>query len=169
MKRKNKHETHIRSRKTLHSLALILFLAAIDQVTKILVINHFKDSLFYKHLKISSFLNLIEGFNKGMAFGLFNSATYANFIFIATTIAICIFMFVLLQRSRKNIDFICYSLIIGGAFGNLVDRFKYNAVYDFIDFHIKDWHWYTFNLADSFISVGAVLFIISMFRFKSDA
>ena len=104
-------------------------------------------------------LNLV--FNTGIGFGLFslNTGIYYNMLSILIFLIILVLIY-LMFKSKKS-EKIFLSFIIGGAVGNLYDRIIYKAVPDFIDFHIKDFHWFTFNIADIFISLGIILMILN--------
>lgn len=116
-----------------------------------------------KYLFINNYLNLNLVFNTGIGFGLFslNAGIYYNMLSILIFLIILILIYLMFQS--KNIEKIFFSLIIGGAIGNLYDRIVYKAVPDFIDFHIKEFHWFSFNIADIFISLGIIFMIINEF------
>ena len=113
-----------------------------------------------KYLFINNYLNLNLVFNTGIGFGLFslNAGLYYNILSILIFVIIMV-LFYLMFKSKTS-EKIFFSFIIGGAIGNLYDRIIYKAVPDFIDFHIKDFHWFTFNIADIFISLGIILMIL---------
>ena len=137
-------------------VALIYFL---DRLSKIYVIQLDKNNLG-SDIFNSAYLNIVLIWNKGIAFGLlsFNETYLYNII---STI-ILIIIIVLLVMSSKSQGLKRYSLlmIIGGALGNLYDRIYFNAVPDFIDFHIGQFHWFVFNVADIFITFGIIIMII---------
>jgi signal peptidase II len=137
-------------------VALIYFL---DRLSKIYVIQLDKNNLG-SDIFNSAYLNIVLIWNKGIAFGLlsFNESYLYNII----SLIIVIIIIVLVIMSLKSRGFKRYSLlmIVGGALGNLHDRFFFNAVPDFIDFHIENFHWFIFNVADIFISVGVISMII---------
>ena len=137
-------------------VALIYFL---DRLSKIYIIQLDKNNLG-SDIFNSAYLNIVLIWNKGIAFGLlsFNETYLYNII---STI-ILIIIIVLLVMSSKNQGLKRYSLlmIIGGALGNLYDRIYFNAVPDFIDFHIGQFHWFVFNVADIFITFGIIIMII---------
>lgn len=85
---------------------------------------------------------------------------------ITTTIGLVIFFLIYLTVKSKNIDKILFSLILGGAIGNFYDRLVYFAVPDFIDIHYNNFHWFTFNIADIFISIGIIMIVLKDFLFK---
>ncbi|WP_297390716.1 signal peptidase II [Acidiferrobacter sp.] len=112
---------------------------------------------------VTSFLNLVLVYNRGAAFGfLSNASGWQNAFFIAVAVAIVAGIVIFLVRGgrRDRLTVVALMLVLGGAAGNLADRVRLGEVVDFIDFHIGSWHWYTFNLADSAITVGAVLLAI---------
>ena len=137
-------------------VALIYFL---DRLSKIYVIQLDKNNLG-SDIFNSAYLNIVLIWNKGIAFGLLSFNDYYLYNIISLIIAIIII--VLIIMSLKNQGFKRYSLlmIVGGALGNLHDRIFFSAVPDFIDFHIGNFHWFIFNLADIFISLGVFFMIL---------
>ena len=139
-------------------VALIYFL---DRLSKIYVIQLDKNNLG-SDIFNSAYLNIVLIWNKGIAFGLlsFNESYLYNII----SLIIAIIIIVLVIMSLKNQGFKRYSLlmIVGGALGNLHDRFFFNAVPDFIDFHIGNFHWFIFNVSDIFITLGVISMILSL-------
>ena len=137
-------------------VALIYFL---DRLSKIYVIQLDKNNLGLDIFN-SAYLNIVLIWNKGIAFGLlsFNESYLYNII----SLIIAIIIIVLVIMSLKNQGFKRYSLlmIVGGALGNLHDRIFFNAVPDFIDFHIGNFHWFIFNVSDIFITLGVISMII---------
>ena len=137
-------------------VALIYFL---DRLTKIFIIQLDKNNLG-SEIFSSAYLDIVLIWNKGIAFGLF-SFNESHFYHILTLL-ISIIIIVLLIMSLKSEGFKKYSLlmIVGGALGNLHDRIFFNAVPDFIDFHIENFHWFIFNVSDIFITMGVILMIV---------
>ena len=137
-------------------VALIYFL---DRLSKIYVIQLDKNNLG-SDIFNSTYLNIVLIWNKGIAFGLlsFNESYLYNII----SFVILIIIIVLVIMSFKSNGFKRYSLlmIVGGALGNLHDRIFFNAVPDFIDFHIGNFHWFIFNVSDIFITFGVICMII---------
>ena len=137
------------------SLLTIFFL---DRVTKLYVI-HIHNINNNSEIFFSKFLNIHLIWNEGVAFGLlsFNEELFYNIL----TCVIAIICLVIIFEIKKNRSFKKYSLVmvLGGAFGNLFDRLIYNAVPDFIDFHVGNFHWFIFNVADVFISLGIIFLI----------
>ena len=137
-------------------VALIYFL---DRLTKIYVIQLDKNNLG-SDIFNSAYLNIILIWNKGIAFGLFsfNESHLYNIL----SLIISIIVVILVIMSLKSHGFKRYSLlmIVGGALGNLHDRIFFNAVPDFIDFHVGNFHWFIFNVSDIFITLGVISMII---------
>ena len=137
-------------------VALIYFL---DRLSKIYVIQLDKNNLG-SDIFNSAYLNIVLIWNKGIAFGLLSFSE--SYLYNIISLIIAIIIIVLVIMSLKSEGFKRYSLlmIVGGALGNLHDRYFFNAVPDFIDFHIGNFHWFIFNVADIFISVGVISMII---------
>ena len=150
----------------IYSLISILLIFAIDRFSKVYVINLIEKS--QSELFINDYLNITLNWNRGIAFGLlsFNATTLYHLISILI-LTIIIYLIYLMVKS-DSLGKILFALIIGGAAGNLFDRFTYFAVADFIDFHIESYHWFTFNLADIFISIGIFLMIIKELFYKQN-
>jgi len=144
------------------NLSLILLFFLLDRISKIYVI-HLDKKLLGSEIFSSKFLNIHLFWNEGIAFGLFsfNDDFFYNILtfFIITIILLIIFLII------KSDGFKKYSLlmILGGAIGNVFDRIFYKAVPDFIDFYVGDFHWFIFNVADVFITLGVILMIILEF------
>ena len=152
-------------------ILFIFLFAAFDQITKLLVIYYFEIDverlnstiIFY----INEYLNFYIIWNKGFAFGLFqNDIDLVNNIYMVLILTIIIILFIYALQINRKIYYFSFSLIIGGAIGNLIDRFSYNAVLDFIDLHYNNYHWYVFNIADITITTGCILTIILELFFK---
>ena len=138
---------------------LILFLIFIlDRFSKIYVI-YLSEKNNYSQIFSSKFLDIHLIWNEGIAFGLLSFSETYFYNLISTIIAIIIFILFLMIIRSKGIKKLLLISILGGAIGNFYDRMVYKAVPDFIDFHINDFHWFIFNIADIFISIG-VFFVI---------
>ena len=139
------------------NLILILLIFFLDRFSKIKII---KSQSNLNNLFINDYLNFDLVWNTGIGFGLFNLE--ANIFYHLVSLFIFLVILILLIFAfRGNVyEKFLYSMIIGGALGNLYDRITYFAVPDFIDFHIDNYHWFTFNIADIFITIG-VIFLIS--------
>ncbi len=145
------------------SLFILLFVIGLDQYTKILTVSNFA---LYESLEIiPGFFSLTYLTNKGAAFGFLagvDSAWRHYFFLILASIAL-VLLLVAWFRLRKEHRFYgpALALIAGGAIGNVIDRVRFGAVVDFLDFYVAGHHWPAFNVADSAILVGVVLFLLS--------
>ena len=148
------------------NLFTILLIFLLDRISKIYVIHQDKN-FPGSEIFSSKFLNISLIWNEGIAFGLFSfdESHFYNFLTILiTTITVIIFFMILKNSGFKKYSFL---MIFGGALGNLYDRIFFNAVPDFIDFHIGNFHWFIFNVADIFISLGVLILIaLEFFRKK---
>ena len=145
---------------------IIPILVLIDQITKRWALkNIFEKDLI---IEINQYLNFVSVWNKGISFGLLSNFENINFFMIILTGIILIFIFFwMIKATNLNLS-ISLSLIISGAIGNLIDRFNHKAVVDFIDIHINAYHWPAFNLADSYITIGAFLYIFVIFTSQNN-
>ena len=140
------------------SSTIVFFIFFLDRISKSYVIN--LDKLNYSsELYKSKFLNINLIWNEGIAFGLlsFDQGNLYNLISLLIAIIIVIVSFMIIKNN--NIKRYPLLMIFGGAIGNLYDRITFKAVPDFIDFHIGEFHWFIFNVADIFISVGVIFMI----------
>lgn len=150
-------------------LLLVLALLSVDQLTKIIIIR--STGFYTTRSIIPGFFNLSHVRNKGAIFGFF-SQSGSSFVYILLTLAslaalgLVVYYFFKTPPSEKLLN-ISLSLILAGALGNLVDRVFRGYVVDFLDFYIRRWHWPSFNVADSCISMGAVLLICVFFLRRS--
>ena len=144
------------------NLSFILLIFLFDRISKIYVI-YLDNKLLGSEIFSSNFLNINLIWNEGIAFGLFsfNDKIFYTILSIIIIIIILIIFFMII----KSDGFKKYSLlmILGGALGNVFDRLYYKAVPDFIDFHVGDFHWFIFNFADVFISLGVFFMILLEF------
>ena len=151
--------------KNLFCLIIILSAFSFDRITKLKII---KIQIDDRSLFINEYVNLDLVWNTGIGFGLLSSNNNIVYNLISAPIlAVIIFLFYLIIRS-KMIDKILLSLILGGALGNVYDRLTYFAVPDFIDIHYKNFHWFTFNIADIFITIGILVFIMKDLFLKDE-
>ena len=144
---------------------IVILIFILDRFSKVYILNLVETNNLVD-LYVAPFLNLYLIWNKGIAFGLFSFEQNSFYNFI--TILIIIINLVILIMIMKSNDIKAYFLlfILGGSSGNLFDRMYYSAVPDFIDFHINDFHWFNFNVADVFISAGVICLIIAEFIFN---
>ena len=140
-------------KKHLVDLSIIFFIFLIDRVSKLLIINS-PETYEQYGISVTSFLNFNLIWNEGIAFGLFSfdEKLYYNFL----TIFICLITVVIIWLMFRSSGFekLSYIMIIGGSFGNVFDRIFYSAVPDFIDIHFNNFHWFIFNVADIFVTLG---------------
>ena len=146
----------------------IFFVFFLDRVSKILILNlvELDGNL---NIYINSFLNLVLVWNDGIGFGLFSSESSLFYnLFTALIILINLIIIYLIISSNSLRSFL-FSLILGGSLGNLFDRFYYAAVPDFIDLNYNNFHWFIFNVADIFISLGVIcLIFVELFSNKEE-
>tara|TARA_Y100000022_G_C13110931_1_gene311205 strand:+ start:208 stop:708 length:501 start_codon:yes stop_codon:yes gene_type:complete len=141
------------------SLLVPFFIFTLDRISKIYVINLSKNS-FDVELFSSKFLNITLIWNEGIAFGLFSSSNEYLYNFL-TIFIVLIAIIILIMSIRENSSQKYFLLLVfGGALGNLYDRIFFKAVPDFIDLHVGNFHWFTFNIADIFISFGLLMLIL---------
>ena len=126
-----------------------------DQLTKILILYTLtKDQIIH----VLSFFNLVLVFNTGVSFGMFQSNGMLGFwLLILIAFSLCVWLCCLIAQTNDQLENMSYSLIIGGALGNVLDRFLYGGVVDFLQFYIGKYYWPSFNIADSAIVVGVAL------------
>ena len=145
--------------KFLINLFIVLSIFTLDRLSKIYVI-YLDNANLTSEIYSSKFLNIHLILNEGIAFGLFSFNK--NNIYILLTFFILLIILIIFYMAIKSDGLKKYSLlmILGGALGNVFDRIYYKAVPDFIDFHIQDYHWFIFNVADIFITLGVIFMII---------
>ena len=144
------------------NLFLILLIFLLDRISKIYVINLDK-KFFGSEIFSSKYLNISLIWNEGIAFGLL-SFDQDNLYNLLTFLIILIIFFIIVMILKSS-GFKKYALllILGGALGNIFDRLMYKAVPDFIDFHVGDFHWFIFNVADIFVTLGVIFMILLEF------
>ena len=133
-----------------------------DQLTKWVVLANFAHG---ERRVITEFLNLVLVYNKGAAFSMFADAPgwQTPLLIVFALAAAGIVSYLIVRNPGKRLLCLGLALILGGALGNVIDRVRYGHVVDFLDFHAMGWHWPAFNVADSGITVGAVLLILDGF------
>ncbi len=147
------------------NLIIIISIFILDRVTKLYVIYLDKINSG-SEIYLSKYLNIYLIWNEGIAFGLFSfdEKNLYNYLTIFILIIVVFILFWIIKS--KGIQKYALSMISGGALGNLFDRILYRAVPDFIDLHINNFHWFIFNIADIFITIGVFLMILSEFTIK---
>lgn len=153
----------LRSNNGLNKGALIALISSlivlIDYITKKAIVSRV---MLYERINVLPFLNIVHIENKGAAFSLLSNLDNNYFIAISI-IAVCGIIFYLSQLP-KGLELFSLSVILGGAIGNLVDRLRAGKVIDFIDIFVGGWHWPAFNIADSALTVGIMLFLLANVR-----
>ena len=141
------------------NLVIIVVVFIFDRATKLYILK-LAEVEASVDIYITSYLNLFLIWNKGIAFGLFSidASIIYNFITILIGLIIIIILFMMLKNN--NIQCYFFALIVGGALGNFYDRIVYTAVPDFIDLHFYGFHWFVFNVADIFITIGVFCLIL---------
>ena len=145
------------------SIFIIFSVFILDRATKMAIIKH---QLNNQSLFVNDYLNFELVWNTGISFGLFSQNANIYYHLITLLIFFVIIFLIYLMSTVVSLERIFFSLILGGAIGNVYDRLIYFAVPDFIDFHINNFHWFTFNIADIFITMGITLIIINDLMFK---
>ena len=145
----------------------VLILFCIDRFSKVYVIE-LVEKTNVSEIYLTPFLNSYLVWNSGIAFGLFsfsNEFTYNLFTALIVLINLIIIYLIVVTKDFRKYFFL---LILGGSFGNLFDRLYYRSVPDFIDFHIGNFHWFIFNIADIFITVGVICLILAELMYKKE-
>lgn len=139
------------------ALPLMGFIVLTDQITKYAIVSN----AAHLPLTITSFFDLVLTWNRGISFGILNNHSDLAFWLInGMVIGIIAYIIYLLSKETKLLMSLSFGCILGGAFGNLIDRLFRGGVVDFLDFHLGDLHWPAFNVADSFVVLGVGLFLV---------
>lgn len=157
--------TLVIQKNNLISFFIVVVVFLFDRISKIKIINHQVEN---NSIYINDFINFDLIWNTGIGFGLLSSSTNFFYNTITVVIGFVILFIVYLIMKLKLIDKILFSLVLGGALGNFYDRLIYFAVPDFIDFHYQSFHWFTFNIADIFISIGIIIILSKDLFFNND-
>ena len=150
----------------IYSFAIIAVVFILDRLSKMYVVELIQQK--GGEVFLYDFLNLTLNWNTGIAFGLLSSSANLLYHSVSALILLIIIYLIYLMVISDNFQKIIISLIIGGALGNLYDRLNYFAVPDFIDFHLHNFHWFTFNVADIFISAGIIVMLLKEIFFKKN-
>ena len=147
---------------------IIFFIFFLDRITKNYILN-LAENQGIIDITINPFLNIILVWNSGIGFGLFQFDERFAYNLITILILIINFVIIYLLLNAEKFHKILFAMILGGSFGNLYDRIYYSAVPDFIDLNYNGYHWFVFNVADIFISIGVfALIFFEMFRKKNE-
>ena len=155
------------NKKKIYLFIFILVLFIIDRISKILILKNFLNNSS-SEIYINSFLNFSLVWNSGIGFGILQLEANIFYLLISIIItAINLILIYWMLTSSNYLESIFISIILGGALSNLFDRYYYSSVPDFIDLHYESFHWFTFNIADIFITIGIIgLIIIDLFKIK---
>ena len=150
-------------KENIYYLLFITVIFLLDRFSKLKIIDNFNDATYY----VNDYININLIWNIGIGFGLLSTET--NLFYNLVTVLIGIVVLILFYTSvlSESLDKFIYSFIIGGALGNFYDRLTFKAVPDFIDLHYNNFHWFTFNVADIFISLGIAVFICKSIFIKN--
>ena len=151
------------SKETIVSLTIIFAVFIFDRITKVIIIKH---QLNNQGTYVNDYLNFELVWNTGIGFGLFSQDANIYYHLISLLIFSIILLLIYLINKADFPEKILFSLVLGGAIGNFYDRIIYLAVPDFIDIHLNDFHWFTFNIADIFITIGIILIVLRDLMFK---
>ena len=157
----------IKVRKFFLNFIFVLILFCIDRFSKIYVIE-LAEKTDITEVYLTSFLNSYLVWNTGIAFGLFSLSSELTYNLFTALIAAINLIIIYLAVVTKDFRRYFFLLILGGSFGNLFDRLYYGSVPDFIDFHIGNFHWFIFNIADIFITVGVICLILADLLYKKE-
>ena len=147
----------------INCILLIIITFTLDRISKVELINNFNENIHY----VNDFINIDLIWNTGIGFGLLSSNSLLFYNLVTFLVGIVIIILFIVAITSKLNDKIIFSIIIGGAIGNFYDRLIYNAVPDFIDLHYNNFHWFTFNIADIFITIGVIFFLMKGYLIKN--
>ena len=136
----------------------------LDRISKIKILANFGESVYF----VNDYLNFDLIWNIGIGFGIMSTNSSVIYNLITFTIGFVILFLLYIFLISQKLEKISYSIIIGGALGNFYDRLVFNAVPDFIDIHYKNFHWFTFNVADIFITLCIMTYIFKSFLVKNN-
>ena len=150
-------------KENIYFFILAVIIIYLDRISKQKIIENFDDNVFY----LNDYINIDLIWNSGIGFGLLSTDSTLIYNLVTFSIgSVIVFLIYIFCISEKT-DKLIYSIIISGAAGNLSDRTIYKAVPDFIDLHFDNFHWFTFNVADIFITFGIIIFILRSFFVKN--
>ena len=156
-------KNRILKKKNIFFTLILIVVFTLDRISKNKILNDFNERTYF----VNDFLNLDLIWNIGIGFGFLSTDTLLFYNLVTFLIGSVILILFYILITSKSIDNLIYSIIVGGACGNFYDRLVYNAVPDFIDLHYNNFHWFTFNVADIFITLGILAFIIKGFFVKN--
>ncbi len=142
-----------------YAMMLVAATVILDQVSKELLLRYLHKAGPVVSV-VDDFFRLVIVWNRGVSFGMLGDRALPPWVLSAVAIAVCIGLFIWLRRSDRMFTGLGIGLVIGGAIGNVIDRARWGAVFDFADFYVGQWHWPAFNVADSAIVLGVGLMLI---------
>ena len=145
-------------------IILVILFFSLDRISKIHIITNFSERVYL----INNFINFDLIWNTGIGFGLLSFDSLLIYNSITVFIGVVILFLIYLAITSTNTEKLIFSTIIGGAIGNFYDRLIFNAVPDFIDLHYNGFHWFTFNVADIFITFGIISFLMKNYFVKNE-
>ena len=159
IKKINEKKFLLFKKENIYSILLITLIFILDRLSKAEIINDINSKSIY----VNKFINFDLIWNTGVGFGLLSSESFLIYSLVSILIGTVILILLGVCLMSKSLDKFIFSVIIGGAIGNFYDRLFYNAVPDFIDIHYNNFHWFTFNVADIFITLGIIIFVFKGF------
>ena len=147
-------------KKIVISILILLFIFFLDRISKILILNILEET-GQVDIYINSFLNFYLVWNKGIGFGLLSSDQDLFYDVVTILIILINFVIIYLLFKEKGLKYYFLIIILGGSLGNLFDRIYYRAVPDFVDLNYNGYHWFIFNVADIFITIGIIMLILA--------
>ena len=148
------------SKKIILYFVIVLFIFLVDRISKLYILS-ILENVGNVNININSYINFILVWNSGIGFGLLSFDQSQIYNLITALIVFINLLIVYLIIKSKDIKAYFFLIILGGSLGNLFDRIYYSAVLDFIDISFKDYHWFIFNVADIFISIGIISLIFA--------
>lgn len=158
-------ENILKNKLFLKSLLIAFIAALLDLLSKRVVFAILEDIAIrdmtkYPEINIFPFFNIVYVWNRGVSFGMFNSIENAHLLLSILQFSVALVIAVWMYRNKNTFFVFPLGLIVGGALGNVIDRIKNGAVADFLDFHIANYHWPAFNIADSCVFIGVAMIIL---------
>ena len=144
------------NRHNLLFLIIVIATFSLDRISKFKIINNFNENTYF----INDFINFDLIWNIGIGFGLLSTSSSILYEILTLVIGLVILILTYISITSDKFDKYTFAIVIGGALGNFYDRLIFKAVPDFIDLHYENFHWFTFNVADIFITVGIISFLI---------
>ena len=149
-------------KKNLTNLIIVFSIFFLDRISKYIILS-FSQSQNEFNYSVTTFLDFNLVWNSGIAFGLFSFDQSIYYSLITSIIISVTLLIIWVALKSKGLEKISYLMIVGGSFGNIFDRLYYSSVIDFIDINYNNFHWFIFNVADIFISLGVIILIILEF------